>query len=568
MRFLPRFLTVCIWLVPAVISYPQQKKVTGTLGSFGVANVAEKTGVRFRQTNFATEKKYPFETMGGAVAVLDYNHDGLPDLFFLNGAPSPQHEKSSSESFNRLYRNKKNGTFEDVTEGSGLSGQGKKGYPQGIAVADYDNDGFPDIYITQFGEGILYHNQGNGTFADVTIRAGVSMGGAPFKASAGWLDADQDGWLDLFVTRYFQWTFEEQGDYHCGEMKPGYRAYCRPGVFKPLANALYHNNGDGTFTDISERAGFDRYPGKGMGVAMADYDNDGHMDIFVTNDVLPNFLFHNQGDGSFKEVAAQAGVYANENGTLVSGMGCDFRDFNNDGLPDVFYTDLVSETFTLFKNLGRGLFQDVTFPSNIGTFSSSHSGWSTRFLDWDNDGWKDIVMAGSHVLDNAELYNSSSRYLEPCFFYRNLGDGRFEDLSQQLGPEFQVVGANRGLAVADLDNDGSLEVAVNRLNNSALLFKVQTSRQNNWIILDLRGSRSNRDGIGARIELTTPSGKQQFDHVTTANGIYSASDKRIHFGLGSEAQVQTLLISWPSGAVQRLQNVKANQVLQITEPEK
>jgi enediyne biosynthesis protein E4 len=543
MRFLTRFLAVTFLLVFTTISYPQQKKSSGAAGGFRVENVARKAGVGFRQKNFATEKKYPFETMGGAVAILDYNNDGFPDLFFLNGAPSPQHMKSAAESFNRLYRNKRNGTFEDVTEGSGLSGQGKKGYPQGVAVADYDNNGFPDIYITQFGEGILYHNQGNGTFTDVTQQAGVSMSGSPFKASACWLDADQDGWLDLFVTRYFQWTFEEQGDYHCGEMKPGYRTYCRPGVFKPLANVLYHNNGDGTFTDVSQRAGFNGSLGKGMGVAIADYDNDGHIDIFVTNDVMPNFLYHNQGDSTFKEVAAQAGVYANENGTLVSGMGCEFRDFNNDGLPDIFYTDLVTETFTLFKNLGRGLFQDVTFPSNIGNFSSSHSGWSNRFLDWDNDGWKDIVMAGSHVLDNPELYNPSSRYSEPCFFYRNLANGRFEDLSQQLGPDFQEAGANRGLAVADLDNDGSLEVAVNRLNDSALLFKAQTSNQNNWIILDLRGTRSNRDGIGARIELTTPSGKQQFDHVTTANGIYSASDKRVHFGLGSETQAQSVVIS-------------------------
>jgi hypothetical protein len=394
------------------------------------------------------------------------------------------------------------------------------------------------------------------------------MHGHPFKASACWIDFDNDGWLDLFVTHYFEWTFEKNADDYCGQRKQGYRAYCRPGEFKPLPNVLFKNNHDGTFTDVSEEAGLNRYLGKGMGVAIADYDNDGWMDIFVTNDIMPNFLYHNEGNGTFREVAARAGVYANENGVLVSGMGCDFRDFDNDGLPDVFYTDLITETFTLFRNLGKGFFADVSFPSNVGLFSSSHSGWSTKFMDWDNDGWKDILSAGSHVLDNAQLSNPVARYKEPCYFYRNLGNGKFEDLSRSLGPDFELAGANRGLAVGDFDNDGSLEAAVCRLNDTPLFFKKTGTSTGNWILLQLRGTRSNRDGIGAKVQVTLSSGLKQYDHVSTANGIYSASDKRLHFGLGTETLVKTLEISWPSGVKQTLENVKGNQLLVITEPEK
>jgi enediyne biosynthesis protein E4 len=535
--------------------------------NFEVENFAASAGLNFKQNNFATESKYPFETMGGAVAAFDYNNDGLPDLLFLNGAPSPDHVRSDPASFNRLYKNLGNCRFQDVTDASGLSGKGVKGYPQGIAVGDYDNDGFEDVLITNFGNTLLYHNTGSGTFIDVTSWAGVSMPGAPFKASAAWIDIDNDGWLDLFVTRYFQWTMEENQSTYCGEHKPGFRTYCRPQTFQPLPNALFRNNHDGTFTDVSESSGIDRCLGKGMGVAIADYDNDGWMDIFVTNDIMPNFLFHNERNGTFKEVAASAGVYTNENGLPVSGMGCDFRDYNNDGLPDIFYTDLHSESFTLFLNIGKGLFQDHTFPSNLGQFSSAHSGWSTRFMDWDNDGWKDILAAGSHVLDNSELYNPRAHYQEPCFFYRHLGNGKFQDLSSQLGSDFQASGANRGLAVADFDNDGQLEVAVNRLNNTPLLFKKRGNSSGNWLLIQLRGTRSNRDAIGAKVRLILASGLSQYDHVSTANGIYSASDKRLHFGLGKEMEVKELEISWPSGTVQKLSGTKSNQVLRIVEPE-
>ncbi len=537
--------------------------------TFAVEDFAARASLTFRQNNFATEAKYPFETMGGAVAALDYNNDGYLDLLFLNGAPSPSHVRSNQDSFNRLYKNNGPGlTFTDVTEGSGLSGRGIAGYPQGVAVGDYDNDGFADICVTNFGDNILYHNNGNGTFTDVTAKAGVAMGGHPFKASACWVDVDNDGQLDLFVTHYFDWTFKDHADYYCGDRKPGYRAYCRPEVFKALPNVLFRNNGDGTFRDVSVESGIAKYPGKGMGVAIADYDGDGWMDILVVNDKAPNFLYHNKGRGVFEEVALNAGIWANEYGQFVSGMGCDFKDVNNDGLPDIFYTDLVTECFTLFLNRGKGIFEDRTFPSGLGPLTSAHSGWSTKFVDWDNDGWKDILVAGSHVLDNSELYNRQARYKEPCFFYRNLGNGRFEDTSKSLGTDFQMTGAYRGLAVGDFDNDGNLEAAVSRLNDSCVFFKKKSGSSGNWLLVNLKGTRSNRDGIGARVSAVLPSGQVLYEHVSTANGIYSASDRRVHFGLGRESMVLSLRIDWPSGILQKIENIKANQVLQISEPEK
>jgi hypothetical protein len=533
---------------------------------FRLLNDAEARGVRFEQTNFATEAKYPFETLGGAVAALDYDSDGWVDLLFLNGAPSPDHVRTDPASFNRLFRNTGGGNFTDVTLESGLSGAGIKGYPQGVAVGDYDNDGYPDVLVTNYGDNVLYHNRGDGRFEDVSARAGVAMARHPFKASAAFLDYDNDGWLDIFVTHYYKWTFAENADDWCGRREKGHRIYCDPDVFDPLPNALLRNNRDGTFTDVSERAGLLTALGKGMGVAIADYDGDGRVDVFVTNDRTPHFLYRNGPGGLFEEVAFDAGVAANETGTMVSGMGCDFKDVDDDGRPDIFLTNLVRDVFTLFANRD-GSFVDRTFPSGIGPASVSHSGWSTKILDIDGDGRKDVFVAGSHVVDNVALYNPTASYEEGSFLYRNTGDGRFEDLSASVGPDLAERGAWRGVAAADLDNDGSLEVAVSRLNGKAVLFRKEGGAPHNWVLLDLRGTRSNRDGIGARVRLGLPSGRTLHEHVTTANGIYSASDRRVHFGLGSESAIAYVEITWPSGTVQRLERPAVNRIHQVVEAE-
>jgi len=525
-------------------------------------NLAPGNGLAFRQNNYATDNKYPFETLGGAVAAFDYDSDGNLDLLFLNGSPSPDHFKKDPASFNKLYRNVGGGKFDDVTAKSGLSGEGRNGYPQGVATGDYDNDGDVDVYVTQYGDNILYRNNGDGGFSDVTSQAGVMMNEHPFKASACWLDYNNDGWLDLFVTNYFRWSFRDN-DAWCGEKKPGYRTYCSPDVFDPLPNALFRNNANGTFTDVSKEAGIAGSLGKGMGAVIADYDDDGFTDIFVTNDKMPNFLYRNQGNGTFKELATESGVSANESGTMVSGMGCDFKDFDNDGFPDVFYTDLVEECFTLFRSARNGFFLDMTFPSMLGKLSARFSGWSNKFVDLDNDGWKDIFVAGSHVVDNVQLYNPKMRYKDPCRFYRNLGNGKFEDAS--LGPDLEQLGAWRGVAAGDFDNDGSIEIAVSRLNDTAFFFdNVQSKR--NWLLFNLQGTKSNRDAIGARVKLVLPSGAAQYEHVTTANGIYSASDKRVHFGLGDATRIASVEIRWPSGKVQVLKEPAANREHKIVEP--
>ncbi len=564
-RFAPSWIALALLaLLPAAPSVGAPP-APPSLSPFVLVNEAETRGVHFVEKNFATDMKYPFETLGGAVAALDYDRDGLVDLLFLNGAPSPEHLRTDPATFNRLFRNTGKGQFVDVTLESGLSGAGIKGYPQGVAVGDYDNDGYPDVLVTNYGDNVLYHNDGHGHFTDVTAKAGVAMPRHPLKASAAWLDYDNDGWLDLFVTHYFQWTFAEDKDVWCGRQQGGHRIYCDPDVFKPLPNVLFRNNHDGTFTDVSEQVGLNQYLGKGMGVAVADYDGDGRLDVFVTNDRVPHFLYHNGADGKFREVAFEAGVAANESGAMVSGMGCDFEDFDDDGQPDIFLSDLVRDVFTLFINQGKGLFVDRTFPSGVASASMGHSGWSVKMLDIDDDGRKDVFVAGSHVVDNVELYSPAAKYKEGCFLFRNVGEGRIEDLSDRVGPDLRVAGAWRGVAVADLDNDGTLEVAVNQLNGPAALFVNKGGTPNNWILLDLEGRKSNRDGIGARVRLVLPSGRTLHAHVTTANGIYSASDKRVHFGLGTETGIASVEITWPSGIVQRVEKPAINQVLHVVE---
>jgi hypothetical protein len=520
----------------------------------------------FAQANSPTSRKYLPETMGGGVALLDYDNDGRLDMFFVNGAriddPMPRGvlpDKSDPKYWNRLYHQNPDGTFTDVTERAGLTGMPQDRYGMGVAVGDYDNDGFEDIYVTGYGGNTLYHNNGNGTFTDVTTKAGV--GAAGWSTSAGFFDYDNDGKLDLFVARYVEWSFDQ--DRFCGEHKPGGRSYCHPDNFRGITNILYHNNGDGTFTDVSKGAGIGNPGGKSLGVAIADFDGDGWPDIYVANDSVQCFLYRNNRDGTFTDVSLTAGVGFNEDGRTFAGMGVDFSDFDNDGLPDIVVTDLSEQRYMLFRNNGDGTFTDVTNRSGIGSATLKYSGWSVRLVDLDNDGWKDLFVAQGHVMDNIEVTSPNLKYLQPPLLLRNLR-GHFAAL--EAGPALTTPWAGRGAAFGDIDNDGGIDIVVTNIGQKAYILRNNGGNRNGWIGIRTRGRKSNRDGIGARVKVVSASGLAQYYTVTTAVGYLSASDKRLIVGLGADKMAKLVEIRWPAGGTQRLENVAAGTMIEAVEP--
>lgn len=527
-------------------------------------NHQKQSRVDFILNNSTTDDKPVIDAVLGGVALLDYDNDGYLDIFFTNGAHIPGLAKDSPDFSNRLYHNNHDGTFTDVTDRAGVKGYG---YSVGVAVADFDNDGFPDIYVTGVNRNTLYHNNGDGTFTDVTERAGVAGTGPNRKklwsVSAAWIDYDNDGRLDLFVSNYLDWTFETSKV--CGP--PGRRLSCSPTMYKGEQNFLYHNNGDGTFTDVSAATGIAEHIGKGMGVAIADYNDDGWMDIFVANDKERNFLFKNREGKSFEEVGVESFVAFTEDGIPVSSMGVDFRDWNNDGKPSLFVTALGRETFPLFRNEGTGSFSVDTYKAGIGFPSLKMSGWGNGIYDFDNDGFKDLFTANSHVSDNADD-DPQQHYRQANAVFQNLQNGTFRDVSTQAGPDMQVPAAHRGCAFGDLNNDGKIDVVVSAIGDHAELLYNTTTNNNHWILIQTIGIKSNRDGIGTRIKVTGESGLVQYNHVTTAGSFASSSDKRVHFGLGRDTRIKEIELRWPSGRIQVLQNVKADQILKITESEK
>jgi len=518
-------------------------------------DVVQQSGIDFVLHNCPTPEKHMIETMAGGLAIFDYDGDGRPDIFFTNGAALPSLEKTGPQYWNRLYHNEGHMKFRDVTQEAGVAGAG---YSMGAAAGDYDNDGRPDLFVAGVNRNILYHNLGGGHFEDVTAKAGIRSG--EWAVAAGWFDYDNDGLLDLWVVHYSKWSPGSPVDQrYCGDSQRGIRIYCHPKYFDGLASTLYRNRGDGTFQDVSEQAGIAPFAGRGMSVAFADYDHDGHPDVFVTNDNMPNFLFHNLGNGTFEEVALLAGVALRGDGKPVASMGTDFRDYDNDGWPDISVVALAHETFPLFRNTGKGSFVDATYASRLAGLSQNHSGWGTGFADLNNDGWKDLFTSNSHVNDRVELFEPAV-YKEPNTVFVNLGNGSFADTSAAAG--LNEVKAHRGSGHADLDGDGRIDAVVSSLEGPVEVWHNVSPDPNHWIELKLTGTRSNRDGIGARIQIG-----RQYNDMTSAVSYASSSLVPVHFGLGAMTTVDRIEIIWPNGKHQTLRNVKADRVLEVREPE-
>jgi hypothetical protein len=524
-------------------------------------NRQPRSGVDFVLNNGTTIDKPIIDSIPGGVALLDYDNDGYLDIFFTNGAQIPSLSKDGPGYYNRLFHNNRDGTFTDVTEKAGLSGTG---YSIGVAAADFDNDGWTDLYVTGVNRNSLYRNNHDGTFTDVTETAGVSgvnsAGKKMLSVSAAWIDYDNDGRLDLFVTNYLDWSPETSKV--CGA--PGKRLSCPPSLYPGEPNILFHNNGNGTFTDVSEATGITTQIGKGMGVAIADYDGDGWMDIFVANDNERNFLFRNRQGKRFDEIGVEAGVGYTEDGIPVSSMGVDFRDYRNEGKPGVLITALGGETFPLYRNDGNDLFSTDTYPANLGFSTYKMSGWGVGLYDFNNDGFKDIFAANSHVSENADI-DPQQHYLQANAVFENMRDGTFQDVSAHAGPALAARAAHRGAAFGDLNNDGRIDVVVSAIAGHAELLYNTTANGNHWLLIQTIGTKSNHDGIGTQIKLTSPSGAVQYNQVTTAGSYASSSDKRVHFGLGHDKRVKEIVLRWPSGTIQTLHNVNADQILKVTE---
>ena len=518
------------------------------------------SGVDFVLDNSTTDDKPVIDSVLGGLAAFDYDNDGRVDLYFTNGASMPDFDKSAPRFWNRLYRNLGDGRFEDVTERAGVKG---KGYSFGVAAADYDNDGWADLYVSGYDRNVLYRNLGNGSFEDRTEAAGATgryrsgSGAKPWSVAGLWFDYDRDGHLDLLVVNYLDW--DQQNNRVCGE--PGRRLSCAPDMYGETSNILYRNRGDGTFEDVSQSTGIASLAGKGMSAASGDIDHDGFADVFIANDGMRDYLLRNVEGRRFVEVAVELGAAFNEDGVPVSSMGVALEDIDNDGFQDIFITALTNETFPLlFNQEGRG-FRDTTYSSGLGLLTSPLSGWGAAIADFDNDGWKDLFTANSHVSENVESYRGIP-YAQPNTIFRNNGDGRFESAVEVSPPA-----AHRGSAVADLNGDGRLDLVVSAIGARAEVLLNQSLNENHWVLLDLVGRRSNRDGIGAVVRVETDSGTVQHRTAASAVGYAGSSDRRLHFGLGSAIRLERIEVRWPSGAVQTIEDAEIDRVVRIVEPE-
>ncbi len=519
-------------------------------------DVAPQAQVVYYTNNGYAGRKYFQQPMCGGVAVIDFDNDGQMDLFFTNGAELPTLKKATPSFYHCLLRNKGDGGFEDVTKRAGLSGESLD-YSYGVAAGDYDNDGWTDLFIANTGKNTLYRNNGDGTFTDVSDRSGLDQKPLNTLSIQGaWFDYDNDGFLDLVLSNYTLWT--PQTDQQC--FNGSTEVYCHPKVYVSVPHRLYHNVGAGRFEDVTEKSGFSRALGKGMGIGLADFNDDGWMDVFVANDTEPNFLYLNQGNGTFKEVGLLYGVAYNDTGATVSAMGCDVKDYDNDGWVDVFYNNLMRQIWALFRNQRGKSFQYVSPVTKILLLSGSRSGWSTGFIDYNNDGWKDLFSA------NGDVDSLTQELRQQDTMFENQDGREFLDVTREMGDDFLRIGFQRGSAFADLNNDGFMDIVVTSLNQKPRILINSADNKNHWLLVQLIGHKSNRDAIGTKIKVTTPSGRTLYNHVTTSVGFLSSSDRRVHFGLGPETRAASIELRWPSGIVQTLKDVPADRILQVEEP--
>ncbi len=559
-------------------------------------DVTASSGISFRHLHGGTGKKYFVETMGAGCAFVDYNHDGRLDVFAVNGGVLPGY--TGERPLNRLYRNEGGGRFSDVTSPAGV---GTTAYGMGCCVGDYDNDGYEDLYVTCYGPNSLFHNNGDGTFTEVARKAGVA-GDSVWSVGCAFLDYDRDGYLDLYVGNYVDYSissfFTTLRPY---TTNPGATLasdalfYPHPDNFRGVSDRLYHNNGDGTFTDVTERAGVFNPSGKAMGVLCGDYDDDGDTDIYVANDMTPDFLYRNKGDGTFEDAGLLSGVAYGGEGNLMSSMGADFGDYDGDGRPDLAVTHFQLEGAVLYHNEGNGLFSDVSSLSGIKRASYPYVHWGVHFLDYDNDAWPDLLMVNGHVLDNAELVGST--HAQPALLFRNQRDGKFLEVTREAGTDLSVPRVSRGAAFGDYDEDGDVDVFINNNNGPATLLKNEGGNQGHWIEVKLVGGMggqgsgvrgqekqdrgrggpdprspvpdprlSNRDGIGVRVWVWA-GGRGQAQEVRSGSSYLSQNDFRLHFGLGPATKVDSVAVRWPGGMVDRLPGMAADRQVVVREGE-